>query len=60
MTDNFGVKLFIDKSKLNFLSANLLDLIESHRGLDNFDKTNPQNYYLYTGRGPSQGSFHIP
>lgn len=45
--------------KLSFLPPNLLHLIEYHRGLSDFDPTKPDNYMLYTGRGPSQGSFHI-
>lgn len=61
LIDNFGIKTLnnTDILKLNFLSQNLLNLIESHRGLENFNQTEPEKYYLYTGRGPSQGSFHI-
>lgn len=57
--NNFGLQLINDeiKEKLNFLPTNLLNIIEFHRGLDTFDINN--NYYLYTGRGPSNKSFHI-
>lgn len=61
LVDNFGIKTLnnTDILKLNFLPVNLLNLIESHRGLENFNQIEPHKYYLYTGRGPSQGSFHI-
>ncbi len=45
--------------KLSFLSPTLRGLIEYQRGLADFDPTKPEDYMLYTGRGPSQGSFHI-
>ncbi len=45
--------------KLSFLPSTLRGLIEYQRGLSDFDPANPENYMLYTGRGPSQGSFHI-
>jgi tryptophanyl-tRNA synthetase len=46
-------------SKLDFISTNLLNLLEYQRGMDEFTKENKSNYYLYTGRGPSSSSFHI-
>lgn len=59
MEDQFGLKKLNndDIVKLNFLPNNLLKLIDCHRGFDdfNFDK----DFFLYTGRGPSNGSFHI-
>lgn len=45
--------------KLSFLPSNLRSLIEYHRGLADFDPSKPEDYMLYTGRGPSHGSFHI-
>jgi tryptophanyl-tRNA synthetase len=44
---------------LSFLPPHLLHLIEYQRGLSEFDLTKPNDYRVYTGRGPSQGSFHI-
>lgn len=44
---------------MSFLPSNLKNIIEYHRGLESFDEGNPEKYYLYTGRGPSVGSFHI-
>ncbi len=45
--------------KLSFLPPTLRGLIEYQRGLADFDPTKPEDYMLYTGRGPSHGSFHI-
>jgi tryptophanyl-tRNA synthetase len=45
--------------KLSFLPSTLRGLIEYQRGLSDFDPTRPDDYMLYTGRGPSHGSFHI-
>ncbi len=45
--------------KLSFLPSTLRGLIEYQRGLSDFDPTKPEEYMLYTGRGPSHGSFHI-
>lgn len=58
--NNFNLKS-IDpyKEKLNFLPENLLNLLEYQRGLEDFNPENKENYYLYTGRGPSNSSFHI-
>lgn len=39
--------------------ADVVELIEAHRGLKYLDPAKPDDYMLYTGRGPSQGSFHI-
>jgi tryptophanyl-tRNA synthetase len=57
--ENFGLQnLSVDnKFQLHFLPSNLINLIEYHRGLNDFDKS--KEYFLYTGRGPSNGSFHI-
>jgi tryptophanyl-tRNA synthetase len=44
---------------LSFLPPHLLHLIEYQRGLSEFDPTKPNDYRVYTGRGPSLGSFHI-
>lgn len=46
-------------SQLSFLPRNILKLIEFQRGLSDLDLSKSDNYMLYTGRGPSQGSFHI-
>lgn len=45
--------------KLYFLPFAVRNLIEYQRGLTDFDPKKPEDYMLYTGRGPSQGSFHI-
>jgi tryptophanyl-tRNA synthetase len=59
MEDQFGLKKLTndDYLKLSFLPKNLIKLIDCHKGLEdlNFDK----DFFLYTGRGPSNGSFHI-
>ncbi len=58
---DFGL-LPLDNShimKLSFIPKHLLNLIEYQRGLSDFNPEQPQDYMLYTGRGPSQGSFHI-
>ncbi len=47
------------RNKLQFLSINSINNIEYHRGLDEFNPESPDDYMLYTGRGPSHGSFHI-
>lgn len=59
--EQFGLNKFTDesKSKLKWIDSNLLDLIEFERGFDSFDCNNLSQYYLYTGRGPSQDTFHI-
>jgi tryptophanyl-tRNA synthetase len=58
---NFNLSKFSDhdREKLGFLPPHLLNLIEYHRGLDDLDPDQADKYYLYTGRGPSGGSFHI-
>jgi tryptophanyl-tRNA synthetase len=59
--NQFGLESF-DESDLNNLSwmpNNLIKTVEFHRGFKDFDFGNPSKYYLYTGRGPSVGSFHI-
>lgn len=60
-TNHFGLETMdeIDKNKLMFLPSNLINIIEFHRGLKDFNNNNLNNYYLYTGRGPSNNSFHI-
>ena len=45
--------------KLSFLPPTIRSLIEYQRGLAEFDPAKPDEYMLYTGRGPSHGSFHI-
>ncbi len=58
---DFGL-LPLDSSlseKLSFLNPTVRGLIEYQRGLSDFDPSKPENYMLYTGRGPSHGSFHI-
>jgi tryptophanyl-tRNA synthetase len=61
LDNNFNLQTFTEKDlkKLSFLPKNLLRILDSHRDFDKFDETRPENYYLYTGRGPSIGSFHI-
>ena len=60
-SNNFGLESIDaeDIAKLTFIPKNLLSTIESHRGLKQFDSSKPEQYYLYTGRGPSLGSLHI-
>jgi tryptophanyl-tRNA synthetase len=41
------------------IPEHLTDLIEFGLDLDQLDFNQSQKYYLYTGRGPSSGSFHI-
>ncbi len=57
----FGLIKFSDsdKTKLDWVEPNLVELIEYHRGFESFDKAKLDTYYLYTGRGPSQGTLHI-
>lgn len=59
--EQFGLNRFSDesKSKLKWVNTNLVDMIEFERGFDSFDNTNLSQYYLYTGRGPSQDTLHI-
>jgi tryptophanyl-tRNA synthetase len=59
--NQFGLDIFNtdDLARLSFLPANLLKILEYHRGLNDFDTIHPDKYYLYTGRGPSMSSFHI-
>lgn len=59
--NSFGLDIFNEEDfrKLSFLPKNLIKILEYHRGLKDFDISNPNKYYLYTGRGPSIGSFHI-
>ena len=59
--EQFGLNKFSyeSRSKLGWVDSNLLELIEYERGFDSFDPTNLSQYYLYTGRGPSQDTFHI-
>ena len=57
----FGLNKFNDgnKSLISWIDTNLLDLIEYHRGFEDFNPKQLDKYYLYTGRGPSQGTLHI-
>jgi tryptophanyl-tRNA synthetase len=61
LEENFGLNQFTDenKSQLITIDENLLSIIEYHRGFDTFAIQNKSSYYLYTGRGPSQGTLHI-
>lgn len=61
LTAQFGLGKFNDgdKKKISWIDANLQDLIEYHRGFEDFDPQSLDRYYLYTGRGPSQGTLHI-
>lgn len=43
----------------SIIPAEVVDLIESQRALKDLDPSRLSDYVLYTGRGPSQGSFHI-
>jgi tryptophanyl-tRNA synthetase len=57
----FGLNKFVneDRNKLDWVDTNLVGLIKYHRGFESFDKSKLNSYYLYTGRGPSQGTLHI-
>lgn len=59
--NHFGLELFDenDLNNLSFIPSNLIKTVEFHRGFKDFDSKLPEKYYLYTGRGPSMGSFHI-
>jgi len=59
--NHFGLELFdkTDLSKLSFIPSNLIKTLECHRGFKDFNPDMSNKYYLYTGRGPSMGSFHI-
>lgn len=59
--NHFGLELFDenDLKNLSFIPSNLTKTVEFHRGFKDFDLKSPEKYYLYTGRGPSMGSFHI-
>jgi tryptophanyl-tRNA synthetase len=71
LEEKFGLSKFSqeDKLKLGSIDENLLDTIQSHRGFETFNPkflpssdpnaVNISSYYLYTGRGPSQGTLHI-
>jgi tryptophanyl-tRNA synthetase len=61
LEENFGLNQFTDENKAQLISIdeNLLNIIEYHRGFDLFNPENNSSYYLYTGRGPSQGTLHI-
>lgn len=62
MSNNqFGLESFedLDLDKLTFVPINLISTLEFHRGFKEFNVETPEKYYLYTGRGPSFGSFHI-
>lgn len=57
----FGLNKFndLDKEKISWIDTNLIDMIEYHRGFEDFNPQQLDKYYLYTGRGPSQGTLHI-
>lgn len=59
--EQFGLNKFTEqhKSKIEWINSNLIDTIEFERGFDSFDQNNLSQYYLYTGRGPSQNTLHI-
>jgi tryptophanyl-tRNA synthetase len=59
LSSRFGLSTFTesDREKLPMVNQRLLSLVEYHRGFEDYN--NNQEYFLYTGRGPSQGSFHI-
>lgn len=58
--NNFNLQSIIPhKNKLSFLPENLLNLLEYHRGLEEFIPEKKEDYYIYSGRGPSNSSFHI-
>jgi tryptophanyl-tRNA synthetase len=59
---SFGLTGLTDHQRNLFgsvLPPRLLDLVESGRGLEQLDFSRPEKHYLYTGRGPSGGSFHV-
>lgn len=45
-----------ERDKLPIQSSNLL---QTQRGLETLDLCKKENYYLYTGRGPSKANFHL-
>lgn len=57
----FGLKQLkdTDKKKITWIDSNLVDLIKYQRGFEDFNLESLDKYYLYTGRGPSQGTLHI-
>jgi tryptophanyl-tRNA synthetase len=60
--NKFGLKQFTKEKlkKLEEIPSNLLKLLKSYRGYDDIDNLiDPNKYYLYTGRGTSNNSFHI-
>lgn len=59
--EQFGLNKFteLNKSKLEWINSNLVNTIEFERGFDSFNPNNLSQYYLYTGRGPSQNTLHI-
>lgn len=61
LLEQFGLNKFDEKNKnkLSWIDSNLLNLIEFERGFDSFNPNNLSQYYLYTGRGPSQETLHI-
>ena len=61
MEVQFGLNKFndVDKEKISWIDTNLIDMIEYHRGFEDFNPQQLDKYYLYTGRGPSQGTLHI-
>lgn len=60
-TNNFGLQSFTEEhmNKLKQIPINLLRQVVYHRSFDEFDEKKLDAYYLYSGRGPSNSSFHI-
>lgn len=62
MEESFGVESVGPSHRgvlESLLAPEVVDLLEGHRGLADLDPGKPLDYVLYTGRGPSGGSFHI-
>lgn len=61
LESQFGLNKFNDgdKEKIYWINSNLLNLIEYHRGFEDFNPQQLDSYYLYTGRVPSQETLHI-
>ena len=57
--EEFGAKRFVADTLaiFSFLSPNQRALLQYHRGAESLDLSKPA--FIYTGRGPSNASFHI-
>lgn len=58
MDVSFGL-IPLTQEERNKIPIKSVNLIETQRGIDRFDPAQPDKYYVYTGRGPSKGQFHL-